>query len=64
MKTLENNDILNQQMKKKSKLNTPLISCTAQVQEQYQKITCKSLGPHRYHLIIQCTCSFGTCLVP
>ena len=39
---------LNQQMKETSKWNTPLYSCAAQVQEQYQKITCNNLGWQKY----------------
>jgi len=43
---------LSQQLKEISKSNTPLISCTTQVQEQYQQITCKNLGQDMYHLTI------------
>jgi hypothetical protein len=39
-------------MKKIPKWNTPLISCTVQIQEQEQKITCKTLHHYKYHLII------------
>jgi len=38
-------------MKKISKWNT-LISRTAQVQKQEQKITCKYLGPYKYLQVI------------
>ena len=39
---------LNHQMKEISKWNTLLFSCAAQVQEQYQKIICKSSGQYKY----------------
>jgi hypothetical protein len=48
----QDSDDLNQQAKEISKWNTILISYAAQVQEQYQNITCKNIGQYRYHLKI------------